>query len=836
MVDALWQDLRHAIRALVQRPLVTVVAASSLALGIGVNTAIFSMFNSLLLRRLPVPAPTELVNVLSPGPKPGSQSASRSGREEALFSYPLFRDLERVQRDSLQLAAHRDFEANLAYRGRTAQAVGMLVSGGYFPVLRLAPAQGRLIEPGDDAIGATPVVVLSYDYWTTRFGGDASVVGAAVVLNGAAMRVAGVAPASFSGTTTGQRPDVFMPLAQAARAFTAPGWNGREDRSDHWLYLFARRAPGLTSEQAEQRINVPFGALIKDVEFPALRRNMSDRDRAAFQQRRIVLEDGARGQDAERRALQTLLMLLFAVTGVVLAIACANVANLLLARGAARTAEISTRLALGAPTHAVIRLLLVESALLGVLGAVGAIAAARVTIDWLTAVLPAGDASKLTFALDGTVLLYALGLGLTVSLLTGLVPALQLVSSAAGAALRDATRHSSSRSSRRFRASLATGQIASATALLALAGLFAVSLVNIGRADLGIRRDGLVTFKLSPELNGYSPERSSALFDRLEAELRALPDVRSVSAATIPILADEGWHNHMQVEGMPADPDRESSAAVTRTGTDYFRTLGVPFLAGRDFTAADATGAPRVAIVNESFARKFNLAEPVGRRMATGRGNKPLDIQIVGLVADLKYSSVREPAPPQFFLPFRQEPPGTLTFYVRTAGDPRALFGAITAAVSRLDDTLPVARLQTIDDQIAENTSFERLLSVLSRAFAGLAIALAAIGLYGVVAYSVAQRTREVGVRIALGASPGDVHRLVLGSVGRMAAVGCVLGCAAAFGLARLAQFMFFGIDGMDPRVAGGSLVAMAVVALGAGALPSWRAARTNPVTALRTE
>jgi len=479
----------------------------------------------------------------------------------------------------------------------------------------------------------------------------------------------------------------------------------------------------------------------------------------------------------------------------------------------------------------------VESGVLGLLGAAGAMAAARLTIAAFKAVMPAGgDAAKLTFALDGTVLLYAIAVGLGVSLLTGLLPALQLVAAAGGPALHSGGSRTSSPSSRRFRASLATGQIALATALLALAGLFALSLVNIGRADLGIRRDGLVAFKLAPELNGYSAERSGALFDRLEAELRGLPAVVSVTAATIPILADEGWHNHMQVEGVPSNPDDESSAAVTRTSTEYFRTLGMPLLAGRDFTSNDIDGAPQVAIVNESFARKFKLTDPIGRRMAMGRGNKPLDIRIVGLVADAKYSSVREAPPPQFFMPYRQERPGTLTFYVRTEGDPRALFGAITSIVRRLDATLPVAKLQTMDEQIFENTSLERMLSTLSWAFAALAIALAAVGLYGVVAYGVAQRTREIGIRIAVGASPGRVHGLVLGAVGRMTIAGGLLGCLAAFGFARLARVMFFGINGMDARVLAGSLALMALVAFGAAAVPSRRAAGTNPVNALRAE
>jgi predicted permease len=838
MVDALRQDVRYAVRSLAQRPLVSAVAVLSLALGIGANTAIFSMFNGLLLRSLPVPAPSEIVNVLSPGPKPGSRSASRAGRNEAIFSYPLFRDLETASKGTFQLAAHREFAASVAYRGQTSQAEGLLVSGGYFAALRVAPAVGRLLDAGDDLTpGAHPFVVLTHTYWTSRFGADRSVIGSTLVLNGEPMSIVGVAPPGFWGTTTGERPDLFVPLTMARRAFPNIERDSPTSRNDHWLYLFARLPAGGTREQAEARINVPFAALLRDVEFPALRSGMGDRDRAAFVQRRIVLEDGARGRDAIRGELRTLALFLFAVAGLVLAIACANVANLLLARGAARSAEVSVRMALGASKRALIRLLLVEAGLLGLLGAAGALVTARLTLSGLLATMPAEEAARLTLDIDSTVLAFTLVLGVAVSLLTGLVPAMQLVS-AAGTAVLHAKESLvvGSRGARRFRTSLATGQIAAATALLALAGLFALSLVNLGRAELGIRREGLVSFKLSPELNGYAPERARALFDRVETELRGLPDVTSVTAATIPILADDAWFNNMTVEGVASNPDDESDAAVTRTSTDYFRTLGVQVLAGREFDAADAKGAPRVAIVNEAFARKFKLEQPIGRRMAMGRGKTEFDIEIVGLVRDLKYNSVRAAMPAQFFLPYRQEDAGSLTFYVRTAADTRAALGAVNSVVHRLDGNLPVMNLRTMDDQIWNNTSGARTISTLAAAFAGLAIVLAAIGLYGVIAYTVAQRVHEIGIRMALGATARQVHGLVLGAAARMTVVGTAIGCAAAFGVARLGQAMFFGGDGMDPRVLAATVAAMAAVALGASAVPSRRAAAVNPVNALRAE
>jgi len=479
----------------------------------------------------------------------------------------------------------------------------------------------------------------------------------------------------------------------------------------------------------------------------------------------------------------------------------------------------------------------VEAGLLGLLGAAGALITSRLTLYGLLATMPAEEAARLTVDIDGTVLAFTLVLGVAVSLLTGLVPAVQLVSAAGTAVLHaKESRAVGSRGARRFRMSLATGQIAAATALLALASLFALGLVNLGRAELGIRREGLVSFKLSPELNGYTPERTRALFDRVETELRGLPDVTSVSAATIPILADEAWFNNVTVEGVASNPDDESSAAVTRTSTDYFRTLGVRVMAGREFDTADAKGTPRVAIVNEAFARKFKLEQPIGKRIAMGRGNRPLDIVIVGLVRDLKYNSVRAAMPAQFFLPYRQEDAGSLTFYVRTNADTRSVLGAVTSVVHRLDGNLPVVNLRTMDDQIWNNTSGARTISTLAASFAGLAITLAAIGLYGVIAYTVAQRLQEIGIRMALGATTRQVYGLVLGATARMTVVGTALGCAAAFAVARLGQAMFFGVDGMDGRVLAATVAAMAAVSLAASALPSRRAAAVNPVDALRAE
>ena len=581
---------------------------------------------------------------------------------------------------------------------------------------------------------------------------------------------------------------------------------------------------------------MPFASLIRDVEYPAQRTGMGDVAREQFQQRRILLREGARPRTSDRAAVQTMLLLMFAVAGFVLAIACANVANLLLARATDRITEISVRLSLGASAGRVIRLLLIEALVLGALGGVGALAVARITLDGLLAIMPAGVGVMLNFEIDTTVLTFALALGVATSLLFGLFPASHAVRTALTTGLQArSSRASGSRAANRFRASMATAQVALATALLAMAGLFVVSLVNVARVELGIRREGLVTFRLSPYLNGYSPERARALFERLEGELRALPGVVSV---TVSVLSDDNWTNNLTVEGFEAGPDTNTSASAAQTSIDYFGTLGIPLLSGREFTLADSKGSARVAIVNEAFARQFNLgSRAVGTRMALGAGgNRPLDIEIVGLVRDAKYSGVKEAAPSQFVMPYRQADAGTLTFYVRSGSNPRQTLGMIPALVSRIDANLPIVNLRTMDDQIQDRTSVDRMLTILSSSFAGLAVVLAAIGIYAVLAYGVAQRVREIGIRIALGARTADVRRLVFSQVGRISLIGSVIGGGLALGLGRLGQSMLFGVQGHDVSVIIGAALLVLAVVFAAGIVPARRATLVDPVTVLKAE
>jgi predicted permease len=531
-------------------------------------------------------------------------------------------------------------------------------------------------------------------------------------------------------------------------------------------------------------------------------------------------------------------ILLFAVTGFVLAIACANVANLLLAQVTARATEMSVRLSLGASRSRVVRLLLTEATLLGILGGAGALVVSYLTISVMVAILPA-NGPVLQPELDTRLFAFTLLLGLLTSIVFGLFPSMHAVRAAVDGGLHThAARVSGSRTASRFRTSMAVTQLALATGLLAVAGLLVVSLVNTLSLDLGIRREGLMTFALSPILNGYTPDQAAQFFDRLDADLRSTPGVTSVTETTIPIISQSSWGNNVTVEGFEAPPGANTSASTARVGANYFRTLGIPILAGREFTDVDTKGSPKVAVVNEAFARKFNLVDRVvGTHMALGAGtNKPLDIEIVGLVRDAKYDEVREPAPPQFVMPYRQVDTGSLTFYVRSDADAAAVLRALPAIVHRLDANIPIGNLRTMEDQIRYDTSGYRALTTMSSAFAGLAVVLAAIGLYAVLAYGIAQRLREIGIRVALGATPRNIRSLVLAQVGRIAVVGVGIGAALALGLGRLSQTMLFGVERTAPAIIAGAAVLALGVAFAAAVLPARRATLVQPVEVLKAE
>ncbi len=831
-------NLTLAIRALLKAPFVTVVAASSLALGIGANTAIFSMFQRVLLQPLPVPEPDRLVNLAAPGPKWGSQSCGNAGSCEVVLSYPMFRDLERGQQVLTGLAAHRNFGANIAIGGQAAQATGgLLVSGSYFPVLELQPALGRLFGPADDqSLGGHFAVVLSHDYWFSRLGSDPAVLDKTMTINGRAFTIIGVAPRGFSGTTFGARPDVFVPLSM--RAQVSPGFQGFENRRSYWLYAFGRLRPGVSLDQSEAGLNGIYRPIIADVEAP-LQEGMNAEVLSRFRAKTIEVTPGRRGQSNAGSEAATPMILLFVVTGIVLLIAGINVANLLLARAAGRAREMAVRLSLGAGRGQLVAQLLTESVLLAMVAGVLSLVVAQITLRGIVSFLPPEVALSLGFSLNGSALTFAALLSLTTGVLFGLAPALQSTRPELISVIKaDGVRAGGTRGGTRFRTGMVTAQIALSMALLSSAALFLRSLLNVSRVELGLTIDHLVTFSIAPELNGYQSGRTRTLFRRVEEELAAVPGVTNVAAAMVPILAGDNWNNDVAVEGYPRDDNADNTSSLNFVGAGYFQTVGLPVLAGREFTAADDAGGPKVVMVNEAFAKKFKLGrDVVGKRMAMNSRATNLDIEIVGLAKDAKYSDVKRAVPPQIFLPYRQDTTlGSMNFYVRTGAATTSVVRAIPAMMAKLDGSLPVSGLKTVPEQVRETLFLDRMISVFSAAFALLATLLAAVGLYGVLAYLVTQRTREIGVRMALGADGSRVRGMVLRQVGRMAVVGGVIGVAAAVGVGQAAKSLLYGLEGHDPLAIAAAALVLGLVAFAAGYLPALRASRVHPMVALRSE
>ena len=830
-------NIRLALRALFKSPFVTLVAILSLSLGIGANSAIFSLFDQMLLRPLPVPHPEELVNFKSPGPKPGSNSCGQAGSCDEIFSYPMFRDLEAAQTSFTGIAAHRNFGGSIGYQGTSLGGDGLAVSGSYFPVLGLTPALGRLFTPEDDkTVGNHFVVVLSHRYWQTRFEGNPAILNETLVVNGQAMTVVGVAPRGFNGTTLGDIPDIFVPLTM--RGLMQPGFNGFQNRRQYWAYLFARLKPGVPIEQATVAINGPYKAIINDVEVP-LQKGMSDQTMVRFKAKEITTEPGQRGQSSFDNEARTPLIILLAVTGTVLLIACANIANLLLVRGAGRAAEMAVRLSIGASRRQLITQLLTESILLAMFGAIGGMVVAKWTIDFIASILPANDTSLVQFSLSPTMMIFAGATALLTGIAFGLFPALHSTRpDLAGTLKNQAGQPGGAKAARRFRTTLATVQIAMSMALLVPAGLFAKSLFNISRVDLGLKTDHMVLFSIAPELNAYTTERTRQLFERMEDEIAAMPGVTSVVATIVPVLAGDNWGNSLGVEGFEAGPDTNTNASFNGVGPGYFKTMGIPLMMGREFTRADAFGTPKVAIVNQAFVKKFNMGNPLGKRFGLGGGTgTKMDIEIVGVAQDAKYSDVKDAPPPQYFLPYKQEERlGYANFYIRTATPPEQMLSTIPALMRTLDASLPLSDVKTMETQVRENVSQDRIISTLSLAFAVLATVLAAIGLYGVLAYTVTQRTREFGLRMALGADGGRVRAMVMMQVVKMAIIGGVIGMALAIGIGRMAKSLLFEMEGYDPIVLAAATFALAVVTLGAGFIPALRASKVDPMNALRYE
>ncbi len=833
-------DFRHALRSLLARPGFTLLVVMTLALGIGANVGIFSAFHQMLLRPLPVPAPEQLLLLSAAGPKQGSTSTGIEGRDPEVFSWPMWQDLAHSEQAASVfsgIAAHRGFAASLALEGAARGGGGVMVSGEYFSVLGLRPALGRLIASEDAAVpGEGRVVVLGHEYWQNALGGDPAVLGKQLTVNGERLEIIGVVPSEFTGTARSSAPLVYVPISLARIA--EPGRDpGFENRRAYWIYLFARLRDGVDVDQAQAAINAPFQRLLREIELP-LQTGVSEDWLRRFGDRQIELLSGSRGQSNLIEGSRAPLTLLLAVTALVLLVACVNVANLLLARGAVRRAEIAVRSAIGARPARIAIQVLAEALLLAVGGAALGLVLATLTLHSLIAILPADQIGMLDARLDATTIGYGAAVAAITALLFGAIPAWQAWRAAPiEAILGQAGRSTGSQAAARMRGGLATAQIALSMALLVVAGLLIQSLANVARIDLGMQVEQVVTFRLAPDRNGYDLERRRALYSALEARLSTLPGVTAVGASVVPLLTDSNWGNNVSVQEFDAGPDTDSNAQFNMVGPGFVHALSIPLLAGRDFTTADDSGRPRVALVNQAFARKFQMGDSVvGKRMAMGNADDGLDIEIIGLVADAKYSQVKDEIPPQFFVPWRQfdRGTGTMGFYVRVNGSTDALLAAIPRVVAELDPNLPVAQVSSLPAVVRENVFVDRLIGTLATAFAALATLLAAIGLYGVLSFALAQRTRELGLRLALGAAPTRLRRLIYANVAWTGAIGCALGLLTAIVLGRLAQSLLFGVSGFELAPTLAAVVVLGLVLLLAGWLPARRAAHTDPMVALR--
>jgi predicted permease len=828
------RNIRLAFRTLFKTPFVSVVAILSLALGIGANAAIYSLFNELLLAPLPVPHPERLVNFGGNRPSPGNHQCGIAGNCEWVFSYRMLRDFEAQPGPFSGIAGHAIFTPNITFRGTTENGGGELVSGSYFPVLGVKAAIGRVFSVDDDkTIGANPVVVLSHGYWTTQLGADPTVIGQPILVNGRQFTIIGVSAAGFEGTTVGARPDVFVPLSM--RAVVSPGFTEFDDRRQYWVYIFGRLAPGATMQQASAQENVVYHSIINNVEVP-LQTGVSQNVLERFKAKKLEIADGRRGLSTLHDQTTMPLALLFGITLFVLAIACANIANLLLARAANRSLEMAVRLSIGATRAQLLAQLLTESVVLALLGGVAGLVVAWATLHTIVALLPANVSSTLSFSLSGRAIAFAALLSLATGVVFGLFPALHSTRPDLVTALRDGSgKTSATRAATRFRTSLVTAQIALSMALLVSAGLFIQSLRNISRVNLGIDIENVVTFRVAPVLNGLSPLQSQLMFARIDNDLRALPGVRAVGASRVQTVGGNNWDNNVDVQGFAKTPDTDVDAYYNAVSPGYFKSMGIPLVSGREFTASDVFGAPRVAVVNEAFVKKFGLgAGAVGKMMGTGDSLTHL---IVGVVKDARYSAVKQEIRPIYYWAYQQDTTiGALSFYVRSTAPAPTMMAEIRNVVARADRTLPLMEFKTMDQQIRDSVYLDRVIGTLSVAFAALATLLAAIGLYGVLAYSVVQRTKEIGVRMALGASSSAIVSMVLRHVVVMTVVGAAIGAAGAYGIGRAAQSLLFGIDGRNPAVMAASALVLALVAVTAGAVPAFRASKVDPVRALKYE
>ncbi|HUQ84073.1 MAG TPA: ABC transporter permease [Gemmatimonadaceae bacterium] len=816
-LESLGADVRYALRALRASPVFALVTILSLGLGIGANTAIFSLINAVVLRTLPVARPEELVQVVMD-----------KDEADAVFTNPIWEQIRDQQRVFSGVFAYGVTGFTLSAGGEVRRALGSWVSGDYFSTLGVQPALGRLLTRSDDVPGCPPVAVLGHGFWETEFGGSRDVVGKTMPIGGKPHVIVGVTDPSFFGVEVGRSIQVFAPLCLRSNL---------QERSNWFLNVIGRPKPGVTAAQVSSRL----ATLAPTVYGATIPQDWGVAEKANYLKNTLDARPADRGQSDIRRRYQQALTVLMAVVGLVLLIACANVANLLLARAAVRTREMAIRLAIGAARQRLVRQLLTESVLLAGLGAVVGILVAHWGSALLVSTLSRGPFPiSLDLGVDGRVLAFTLLVAMITGILFGLAPAWRAVHVDPQAALKSNGRGVVEGHSRlTIGKVLVVAQIAMSLVLVVGAGLLLGSFRKLTTLNPGFKRDGVLLVDVNLARAGYAPGEYAGVRRDLLERFRALPGVVAAGSAAIVPISGSGWNDVIRVDGFVPRSQDDAQSYFNEVTDGHFATLGTPLLAGRDFDARDGPTSPRVAIVNEAMVRKFfQGASPIGKSYRTVMHDTlSPPVEIVGVVKDSKYRQMREEPISTIYLAQSQaERFGSgATYELRAAGEATSLVPAVKRMLAAMNPAIAI-ELQTMASQVEASLAREQLLARLSAFFGGLALLLATVGLYGTLSYNVARRRNEIGIRIALGAARERVVRLVLGEVTRIVLAGVVVGALAALASTRWVASLLYGLEPSDPATLIGSAVVLGVVGLAAGVLPAWRAARVDPISALREE
>ena len=835
-MDTLLQNLRYAVRQLRKYPGFTAVAVLTLAVGIGANAAIFSLVDQVLLKQLPVSEPDRLVQLKFVGSDTG-HTDSYGGDDHLYFSYRMYRDLRDQNSVFSGMLAMFPKQVGIQWRNRSSLVNSELVSGNYFSVLGVKAALGRLLLPEDSSTrGASPVAVLSYRYWAQHFASDPAVIGQGVLINGSPFTIIGVLQPGFDSVIGGTIPDIFVPITMKAQM--TPGWDELEDRRSKWLNIVARLKPGISTQQAEAGITALWKS-VRQMELQSIT-SKSQRFREQFVEKSyLTLLDGSKGFSPFRETMRIPLLILMGMVGLLTLMAVANVGSLLLVRAAGRVREMSVRYSLGASRLTVIGQLLSEGLVLGLIGGVLGLALSpllsKALIELVNPSISTAGTS-LSASPDRNVIVFCFLVSVGASLIFSVAPIIQFYQPMVTDALKQQT-GTSEVAHARFRRITVGVQIGLSLVLLVGAGLFSRTLRNLKSVDVGFVTDHLLTFQIDPRLAGYQPVAVTSLYKRLLETLGSQPGVQSVAMTDSPVLVDSNSTYSIDVPGYQPQEGERRSFEWEHVTPAYFSTLRLPLLAGRVFTDADTPTSHKVVVVNASFVRKY-FAEPeqsLGKTFKVGKADQPLTI--VGVVKDAKHSSVHGEFLPIFYTPiFQDAEPNSVAVYIRTQQAPEDAASAARVAVAQIDSKLVVDTLQTLNTGIDINLTSERLLSFLASSFGIVAAFITAIGLYGVLAYSIAQRTREIGVRMALGATRGAVVQMVLREVLVITGCSVIVGIPLSVALSSFVKHQLYGVSYSDPKTLISVVLAIGFVALAAASLPARRAVKVQPITALRYE